>query len=103
MAKCYPISLLKDCLEDECALQRGAIDQAQVRNKGLIRVHLSFLRVESAKSVSIKNILLTVLKVQYNNTCYKEIVSNCCGAEQVQTTITVWGKKGKNTQWVVAY
>lgn len=28
---------------------RGVIDQAQVRNKGLIRVHLSFLTVKSVK------------------------------------------------------
>lgn len=42
---------------------RGVIDQAQVRNRGLIMVHLSFLTVKSVKSDSIENIVLTLLEV----------------------------------------
>lgn len=77
LPKCYPISLLKDCLEDECALQRGTIDQAQVQNKGSTRVHLSF-RVKPAKSISTKNIILTVLEVRNN----KELLWSRAGADE---------------------
>lgn len=38
----------------------SVIDQAQVKNKGCLRVHLSFLTV---KSVSIENVVLTLVEV----------------------------------------
>lgn len=65
-------------------------------NKGLIRVHLSFLTVKSVKSVSIENIQLKksdFLLSMTDKTCYIEKVYNCCGPEQVQPPSTAWVQK----------
>ena len=66
MVKRCPISLLKNCLVDECTTRSGSrvvIDHAQVRNEGLIRVHLSFLRAGFVKYVSIENVLPALLEI----------------------------------------